>query len=201
MNRRPDASLDTEERELAGLLGRAGPHGEPSPALDARILAAAHEAVAGSAPARRRPRWPWALGVAASMLLAVGIVWQQRPQLQAPMAASEADRMAGAAAPADSSETPMFVPSPAEEAEMAPADAASQDAAPPASPAPLAEVAASDAPAAPVKMLAPPVQEAVEARPADTPADSYSPPPAAAARSAPKAAPAYAPGSYSHFRA
>lgn len=79
MNRRPPEALDSEERLLADQLARLGPHGEPSSALDARILAAAHDAVAVRAAPSRKPRWPVAMGLAASALLAVGIAWQLRP--------------------------------------------------------------------------------------------------------------------------
>lgn len=79
MNRRPLEPLDSEERLLADQLARLGPHGEPSSALDARILAAAHDAVATRPSPRRKPRWPVAMGLAASALLAVGIAWQLRP--------------------------------------------------------------------------------------------------------------------------
>ena len=80
MNPYPPDPLTPEERELALLTSRLGPHGEPSPALDARILAAAHAAVSGKpAHARRKPRWPVAMGLAASVVFAVGIAWQLRP--------------------------------------------------------------------------------------------------------------------------
>ena len=46
MNPYPHEPLTPEERELAQLTSRLPPHGEPSAALDARILAAAHAAAA-----------------------------------------------------------------------------------------------------------------------------------------------------------
>ena len=60
MNGKPVEPLSAEERELAALLGRTGPHGEPSPALDAKILSAARAAVTRDAarPTARRRRWP-----------------------------------------------------------------------------------------------------------------------------------------------
>lgn len=79
--------LDAEERAWADRLGRIGPSDAPSPALDARILAAAHAAAAGSR--RRRPRLGWlavppalvtGVGVAAAAALALGLVWQLRPR-------------------------------------------------------------------------------------------------------------------------
>ena len=126
MNPPPDMKIDpptAEEQALARRLARLGPHGEPSPALDARILAAAHEAAALDAATphagMRGPlrRWPVAFGIAASLALAVGIAWQLRPlpqataayQTEAPAASpAAADNaavaeaaMASAAAPAD----------------------------------------------------------------------------------------------------
>ncbi|MBT2747492.1 hypothetical protein J7J64_13790, partial [Lysobacter sp. ISL-42] len=82
MNRRPDAPdpLSPEERDLADRLLRLGPNDGPSSALDAKILAAAHAAVAQTPRARaRKTRWPAWIGVAASLSLAVGIAWQLRP--------------------------------------------------------------------------------------------------------------------------
>lgn len=73
--------LDADERELARVL-RALPAGEPSSALDARILATARDAVVTQASAaeesrrRRAPRLAWGLGVAASGVLAAGLVWR-----------------------------------------------------------------------------------------------------------------------------
>ncbi|WP_408950431.1 hypothetical protein [Lysobacter sp. Hz 25] len=81
MNRRHDAPdpLSPEERELAERLLRLGPHDGPSPALDARILVAAHAAVAQTPRARSKTRWPAWIGVAASLTLAIGVAWQLRP--------------------------------------------------------------------------------------------------------------------------
>ena len=75
----PTEALDDQERELARIL-RALPAGEPSPALDARILRAAANASAGS----RRPnaKWlapiggVWGIGAAAAAVLALGVSWQ-----------------------------------------------------------------------------------------------------------------------------
>lgn len=88
MNR--DEPLTPEERELARLLGRRAEQAPPA-ALDAAILAAARAAV--DAPAadavaspeaprtqRTRPRWPAVFGIAASMVFAIGIAWQLRPE-------------------------------------------------------------------------------------------------------------------------
>ena len=86
-------SLTAAERELAQRLARVGPHGEPSPVLDARILAAAHAATVASTvmPMRLPRRWPMALGLAASLVLAVGIAWRLRPLPETrPMYRSEA---------------------------------------------------------------------------------------------------------------
>jgi hypothetical protein len=105
MNSHPsDPSLTPEERELAQRLSRLGGTREPSPALDARILAAAHDAVQASSSAsaskRRRSqrRWPVGLGVAASLALAVGIAWQLRPLPDAAVEYSEAPAAARHAA-------------------------------------------------------------------------------------------------------
>jgi len=101
--------LDPEERALAARLARLGPHGEPSPALDARVLAAAHAATTGIAhdAARergwRRARWPVGVGVAASVALAAGIAWQMRPlpaPVFAPTASTEVPAATTAAAKA-----------------------------------------------------------------------------------------------------
>ncbi|GAA5079406.1 hypothetical protein [Lysobacter panacisoli] len=93
---RPDHEpLSPEERALAERLARLGPHDGPSPALDAKILAAAHAAVA---PKRRR-RWlgltaiPGSLttgaGMAAALVVVVGVVWQLRPSSPTPQVPRE----------------------------------------------------------------------------------------------------------------
>jgi hypothetical protein len=75
----PTEALDEQERDLARIV-RALPGGEPSAALDARILKAAGNAAAAS----RRPhaRWIastgalWGIGGAAAAVLALGVSWQ-----------------------------------------------------------------------------------------------------------------------------
>lgn len=82
MNSHDHEPLTAEERELARQIRRLGPRGEPSAALDARILSAAHAELSEHPPTtatRRRPRWLPTLGLAASLVMAVGIVWQMRP--------------------------------------------------------------------------------------------------------------------------
>jgi hypothetical protein len=101
----PREPLSAQERALAQRLARAAGAHEPGPALDARILAAARaavdEAAQAAAPAsevtapratpsprlppsqarrRDRRRWTLGFGVAASLLLAVTVAWQLRPQ-------------------------------------------------------------------------------------------------------------------------
>ncbi|SDQ22497.1 hypothetical protein [Pseudoxanthomonas sp. CF125] len=149
--------LTPEERELARLTGHLGPQGEPSTALDARILAAAHAALERKQPVRRKPRWPVAMGLAASVVFAVGIAWQLRPLQQTPMAATEvpadeavATQVLAVQAPAPSREGPA--------AASAAADLASAGA--PAEPMPTEQ-----APPAPAKVLAP------------SPAEFHVPPP------------------------
>lgn len=93
---RPDHEpLSPEERALADRLARLGPLDGPSSALDAKILAAAHAAVA---PPSRRRRWlglsalPGGLitgaGMAAALVVVVGVVWQLRPTDPAPRPAA-----------------------------------------------------------------------------------------------------------------
>ncbi|GAB3096532.1 hypothetical protein [Lysobacter terrae] len=115
MTTRPDhhEPLDAEERDLAARLRRAGPLDGPSPALDAKILAAAHAAAATHKP-RRHGRLAWlglppalvtGVGVAAAAVLALGLVWQLRPQY--------GPAMQGDAAPASADEEVIIFAEPA----------------------------------------------------------------------------------------
>ncbi|MFK2904785.1 hypothetical protein ISP17_12540 [Dyella ginsengisoli] len=88
------------EAELKALYGRLPKH-EPGPALDAAVLRAATHAVERRAP-RRHARWPVALGTAATLVLAAGLVWQMRKlpaeapvTSSAPASTASADARAG----------------------------------------------------------------------------------------------------------
>lgn len=107
MTTRPDPAvplepLTPEERDWAARLAQIGPNDGPPPALDTKILAAAHAAVARRPHGRSpRRRWPMLVGAAASLVIVVGLAWQLQPLLRfrpslgegpvasAPMAASE----------------------------------------------------------------------------------------------------------------
>src|SRR6478735_8918656 len=77
----PNEPLDDQEREFARIL-HALPSGEPSPALDAKILRAATNAAASSKrPVRRMLASAgalWGIGTAAAAVLALGVAWQLR---------------------------------------------------------------------------------------------------------------------------
>lgn len=77
----PDPMHDDDlpgEAELKASYARL-PQSEPSPALDAAIRQAAAQALRENAsPTRRRPRWPIALGTAATLVLAAGLAWRMR---------------------------------------------------------------------------------------------------------------------------
>lgn len=192
--------LTPEERALARLLGRTAPS-VPSAALDEAVLAAARAAVqsqpvveavpavetAATVPPRgRRPRsrLPAVLGLAASVVFAVGIAWQLKPEppqppAQAEMAAVAVDRPAAsaaeAAAPAAASDDASD-----DDAAMMAADVAESVAAPVAAPQSAAQTStAHPAPRA--------VAEPGDPSPPPTPAIVT--PPAPPAPPAPAAAP------------
>lgn len=125
MNSREREPLTPEERDLARRLARLGGHAEPPAALDARILAAAHAAVARSAT-RRRPRWPLGLGLAASLALALGVAWQLHMRPGAlPLPTDEAPagtvaRTADAVQPPPAAEPPPPAQAPASPVAMRP---------------------------------------------------------------------------------
>lgn len=181
----PREPLTPEEQALARRLAQAGPQAEPSPALDARILAAARAADAGPGmrATRQRPRrWPVALGVAASLVLAIGLAWRLRP-LPGPAVEREP------AAPMAQAKTP---PRSGTEGETMPATVASPPhdtsafvAPPPPSPAkPLpSRVAPSNLPVvtAPMAPEPPALEAAAPAAPMAAPLPA--PPPPAEARS------------------
>lgn len=161
-----------EERELARLLpGRMD--ATPSPEADAAVIAAARAALQGEAtqplqgaherPAdgarrhRRRARWTTLLGVAASVVVAVGLAWQLRPDPPpAPFAAVMQETVpvpAGKAEPGNAVPAPAPLPAPASAAAGAagdhPAPSTAPSAAAPASaPAGAPPVGGGPAPAA-----------------------------------------------------
>ncbi|WP_439450200.1 hypothetical protein [Stenotrophomonas sp. ATs4] len=207
MNR--DEPLTPEERELAQLLGRRAEQAPPA-ALDATILAAARAAVDAPATdavaspdaprARRvRPRWPAVFGIAASMVFAIGIAWQLRPE-PPPVPAGEAAVAAAPAAAEDVVAADQSAESSAADSAVAAAEPAAAPAAPEAAP-----VAAAPAPAiarapmpAPAETAEAPTQ-AARSMAADAAADTsfaaLPPAPAAAPAAAPPAPPA--PAAYS----
>lgn len=145
MNAQPP--LTPEERALANALQRLGPPAQPPPALDARILAMAREgavvapvtpAPSARTAARAPHRWPMALGVAASMVLAVGIAWRMSPATQSRHSAATVSD--SAVAPAMPAGETMASADDAVAAEMA----ASPE--PPAPPAPAAAIASDTTP-------------------------------------------------------
>ena len=207
MNR--DEPLTPEERELARLLGRRVEQAPPA-ALDATILAAARAAVqappadapgAGSVRARRpRRHWPAVFGVAASMVFAIGIAWQLRPEppaLPAHDAQITAPRVAGEVA-AEVAAQPAEDPTRPSPAEPAIASAPPAPPAPVAAPRPAAPARSSapQTPAPTVAARAKAAAQATERAAADTAAPPpAAEPPAAVAYSAPLPAAAPAPPS------
>ncbi|MEO6104173.1 MAG: hypothetical protein ABIP44_11115 [Pseudoxanthomonas sp.] len=178
MNRYPPQPLTEEERELAQLIARVAPQGEPAGTLDAHILAAAHAAVNSTPQRAPKPRWQVGLGMAASVVFAVGIAWQLRPSQPIAPRASEIPATAAAetaaqteAEPAADSVTPLPV-------DDLPVDVVAQDSA-------AAEVIASAPPPPP-----PPAEKALPPHAVPVPPPAL-PTPARVARSRlPEAAPA-----------
>lgn len=185
MNQLPREPLDADERALAARLAR-DPVASPPPALDAAIVAASRadaaqtDAVQATVPAaapdrdppaqrpRPRRRWPFGVGVAAALLVAVGVSWQLRPlpdahpgtwsdvaeapqarQLEsAPVVPADPVRQAPAAAPrVESVRVRDVVERAPPPAPASPAVAAAPPPAPPSPPAPpaAADIAATDA--------------------------------------------------------
>lgn len=178
--------LQDDEIALARVL-RALPAGEPSPSVDAAILAAATDAV----PRRRKPgaglRWlpTWAVGTAAAAVLAVGIGIQLRPPLvpAPPIPASTSEqarelppsrpRMAVDLAEPELAPIPPPAPPPSQ-------PSASPRAVAPATPPPR------PAPAAMPEVAEPPPSELVRQESAPAPFEDlggFAPPPASAALS------------------
>ncbi|MCC7633591.1 hypothetical protein [Stenotrophomonas rhizophila] len=178
--------LTAEERELARLLGRATPVAPPA-ALDDAVLAAARAAVqappaasivpaaavaSGKRSARPRSRLPAALGLAASVVFAVGIAWQLKPEPpQVPALEATAPAPTTAPSPAPAVETAEDV----DAADRAPAAARAR---PQAAQAPVAEALPAPAPvAAPVAPpAAAPLARQAPPRPAPLPAPMAAPP-------------------------
>ena len=107
MTRLPREPLDAEERALAARLPRLHGRDEPDAALDARILAAAHAALAPAPIAKRRRGWIVPLTAAASVSLAVGLAWQLQPPPPAP-SVSPADTAAASAGQAHDVQHPVM---------------------------------------------------------------------------------------------
>lgn len=197
---RPTEPLSPEERAIGERLARLGPHGEPSPAVDARILAAAHEAARAPAQTKRSaPRWPVALGIAASLTLAIGIAWQLRPMHEATVydeaASARPARSEGVAVPQESAADPAAAdqvhavavqPRPAVETDTTAAPAASARRASDGSP-PVPSAATQPA-RAPTPAPSPPPEPEVVFEDAAA-ADGAIPPPPAAPPAAPMRAP------------
>ena len=107
MSRRGHEPLTAEERDLALRLSRLESSASPSASLDARILESARSGGQAAAPRPATPlrphrRWPVAMGLAASLVVAVGVAWQLRPQPDSHVidAPAETTARTGAAAPA-----------------------------------------------------------------------------------------------------
>jgi resuscitation-promoting factor RpfA len=217
MNTDPRA-LTPEERDLAQRLARLGSSGGtgPSSDLDARILAAAHDAVARAPTRQSQRRWPVAFGIAASLALAIGVAWQLRPlpessaayqsEMPARMASDAPPDVAGntATTPAEATaesavaaqtaaaDTASAIPPPPPAAESGAPKPAARVAARPAQPAPAPEAAVVEPDIAFDTPAPAPAGDSATAKAA---ANAQSQPPSAAPYAAPaverqKAAPA-----------
>jgi resuscitation-promoting factor RpfA len=207
--RDPDAALTPEERALAERIARLGPQREPAPALDARVLAAARAAVAAptATPASRRlrsrRRWPMVAGVAATLVLAVGLAWQLRPVDETRVEYSEAPRAAVVLAPgggpsaADDdaepvreSASPQQVAAPAPQARMPAADTVAPA---PADAKPQAEPKSGSAARAESRSAPPAEPPVVFDAPSPLPMEAPKPPPAGFEQAPPAPPPPPAP--------
>lgn len=203
MNRFPPEPLDADERALAAQLPHLRGRGEPAPALDARILAAAHAAASAPVAARRRRSWVVPLTLTASLGLALGLAWQLQPldtrptqhapaesamdNVRPPAAIAPAPAVSVVPAPALRVAKPV---QPAPAAPQAPAVVLEQPRAVP-MPAPMQTATASDNASPPAVAasgaLLPPSPPSPPA-PEAFPATSAAPPPAALAHTAVEAA-------------
>lgn len=182
MNRLPPEPLDAEERALAAQLPRVRGRSEPTPELDAQILAAARAAQAGTISPRKHRRWQVPFALAASLCLAVGLTWQLR---QTPSRHTQMDGMRPVATAPAAGSTPEAGPmvAPARDSSAAPPPA---PAAMPAAPAPVTQPraameAARPSPAAPPDKPADAAPELSQASPAPEFAPQAPPPAPAAA--------------------
>lgn len=180
--------LQDDEIALARVL-RALPAGEPSPAVDAAILAAATDAVPRRRKAGTGLRWlpGWAVGTAAAAVLAIGVGIQLRPPLvPEPPPASTSER-----AQALPQARPRMAVDLAEP-ELAPAP---PPAPPPSQPqaAPRVRAPAAPAPPAPVALperIDPPAEAAAREESAPAPFEDvsgFAPPPGSAPMGAQRA--------------
>lgn len=166
----PTEAFDDQEREVARIV-RALPGGEPSPALDARILRSAANAAAARRPTAQliaSAGTLWGIGGAAAAVLALGVAWQalapgpRAPGEAVPTAATMSDR-------AESSEevTVQLNQSPASSA------AAGSEPFPAPPPAPTAGISkrVSSRAAAPTPAAAPPARAPAPPPPPPAPTD------------------------------
>jgi hypothetical protein len=174
---------------------REAAHPEPTPALDARILAAARQAVV---PQRRRPSWfGWAVPLSTMAVLVLGIGLLFRMQLEAPETLRE-DMPPLPALESDASPAPSQAQAPAAQAKLEARLQDQDDRTPPAprmaaTPHETAANKAKQAPAASAPMeaeVAAAIAPMIEAMPAPMPPLKFSSDADVAAVQAPAAAPA-----------